>query len=932
MEVANPRGARALFVTVLVVAISAVAAWWIDGAGPAPASFDADSSTTSAAATAPTSSAGAAAPQPSEPPADAPASDPLPARTTTTTPASAPREFLVRGRCVDEHGHPLADCLAALIRGIANTKAGEAWRQQNPGQKPPPPNFARTTADGLFAIAMESDPSFLVYVRLERPGCVPAHAMLDMPTPGAELELGDVVLWPGVRVVGTVTFDDGRPCPNSKVILQDHDATHAPQEGHVVPVPHVYIEARTRDDGTFEFHDPVRPCTWNVDAREAGHHPFPLEVKTDLARPIETVAVVVEAPILERAITGRVTDPQGEPVAGANVNAALQGPGVPPRPVRTAADGTFSIAPLRSTGVLPVRLMASKGSRMTSQVAEPVAWGTTGVELVLQGRPTVTLRVTDESGTPIEDYVVLTGPGRLANYVRGRPLETPFDTQKGPHLDGRCEVQPLHQGEETVRIDFPKEAARASCLVTFQSADSLGKQIDVLAPRGADVTVHVVDASGAAVAGTTLAFYDLLGEALLPEMDEGLERMLPSILHRSPTPRAVLLCHEGTDADGKVRVQLPTGVDIGFMAEGPGHIPLTQALGPIAPGTTRTIVVRRGARLSGRVGPESLLVAARQRAGLTPFAEWPPAKRPRILLMPPGTEIAALAPMRKEKNGIELAADGTFDADGLVAGTFDAVLRSAPHTDPVGTQPIAYMLGTVHLADGAAAELVVDVDVQVASRGSFRLLCNGAPLAHCMLLVQTSPPTRCRTDAEGRFSVEAAKGSYAVLVENSPSTFDVQLLSETLAVLPQTGSETVDIHCRAAMVKFRALDATGSPLGGKPVRAKVPGTPELWLQLGYTDPNGRIERWMRVGPHELEIRIGREPTEEELAEERRRLAELTAGQKPQPTAQQSPDAMERAVRQFAEYRVMETSPWHPLGSFVVESELPAELELRMPER
>ncbi|MEQ1634586.1 MAG: hypothetical protein ABL997_19565, partial [Planctomycetota bacterium] len=271
-------------------------------------------------------------------------------------------------------------------------------------------------------------------------------------------------------------------------------------------------------------------------------------------------------------------------------------------------------------------------------------------------------------------------------------------------------------------------------------------------------------------------------------------------------------------------------------------------------------------------------------------------------------------------------------ADGLVAGTFDAVLRSAPHTDPVGTQPIAYMLGTVHLVDGAAAELVVDVDVQAASRGSFRLVCNGAPLAHCMLLVQSSPPTRCRTDAEGRFSVEAAPGSYPVLVENSPSTFNVQLLSETLAVLPQTGSETVDIHCRAAMVKFRALDATGSPLGGKPVRAKVPGAPDLWLQLGNTDPNGRIERWMRVSPHELEIRIGREPTEEEIAEERRRLADLMAKQPPQATGQQGPEAVERTARLFAEYRVMATAPWHPLGSFVVESELPAEFELRMPVR
>lgn len=925
MKEPTPRGALAVVLVVLAVAGVAVAAWALGGGAidaAMPAAAEAPSAKVEVAEGGTTSEPTAPAPQPFE---DG-------ARRDAAPRTAGPGEFLVRGRCIAEDGVPIADCSAVLIRGIARTEAGNAWRAQHPGTEPPAPALAHTSGDGTFAIAMEANPAFAVFFRAVRSDLVPAHAELATPPAGAEIDLGDVVLWRGVKVVGTVRFDDGKPCANTRVVMQNHAPEHAISRSSIRPLPHTWVSASTDEHGAFEFTDLLRHSTWQLDATEAGPHPRPLVVQLQASRPVETVSVVVEAPQTHRAITGRVLDEGGTAVANAVVGAVAE-KGLPAVPsVRSAADGTYVLLPLRTTPASPARLIASTRNKQSEKDPQPVAWGSSGIDLVLRAMPSTSLRVTDEKGQPIADYRVqldVLAPGQR---TWGSPSYMSRFGPTGPFVDGICELGRLPARPTTIRVDFPAEAVRAPRFVDFDVQDGVMQQVDAVAPRGADLELRVVDGNGTAIVGTRLQLCDQRGDALEPEaLADPSARSLWSAPAR--VPRALVLCEATTDAEGLARVLVPTATIVGVVALGPGHRASVHSLGLVAPGTSTTLVVRRGASLTGRVGPKQVLDWARGFANVAPFAEWHESERPRIVLQSVGIAPGTLPGRWTEVVGASVQPDGSFAAEGLEPGTFDAWFLTPPHVGVSGHQGLSHLLGPVTLAEGAETRLDREIDTVLPASGTFRLLCNGTPLANVTIVVRTDPPTRARTDAAGRFSVTAAPGHHSVVIASDPEGRPVQLLSETSLVLPGRDADAVlDVVCRAAKVELTVLDAAGLPVTGLPVRARPDRDPTHSAYLGITDQNGRASQWLGLGVHELEVRIVREPTEAEVEAELRTIEERAKANPAQGLPSTSRADLVRGARAFAKARLHESTPWQPLGLLVVESEAAVSIERRLTAR
>jgi RNA polymerase sigma factor (sigma-70 family) len=425
--------------------------------------------------------------------------DPAPA------PAAATNAITVGGVVHDEAGKPIAGVSVRLD-----------WLEPNPGRPPAKDGSpsrsrrratVRTDADGRFQYSpVRTDDPSTIHVALQQKDFV--------SEPGATAKSGQVfdqtaefVLVRGVVINGAVLNQNGEPIAGAKVTTNGSR----------------YSTDKTRDtttdaQGHFTL-PPTKPETTALTVTAKGHGPELQRV--DVAEGMPAVNVTLPPPL---TIRGHVLDPDGKPVANADVSVrrwrnadslAWQG--------HTDSEGRFAMpdAPADSVefeiskagyqsliGDRDASLSAGDGEKTFTMHPQPVARG----------------QVVDaDTGEPIAKFNVIVG----WVFWKGHPPFWMFDKAK-PFTDGNYQLT-MDGHSEVLAYHIRVEADGYTPAVTegFQTSGTF----DMALHKGADVRGRVIDPDGKPVAGAQVIL--ALPGAQVDLLDARLERASEERLFQS---------------------------------------------------------------------------------------------------------------------------------------------------------------------------------------------------------------------------------------------------------------------------------------------------------------------------------------------------------------------------------------------------------------
>ncbi|MBL8842734.1 MAG: sigma-70 family RNA polymerase sigma factor [Planctomycetes bacterium] len=548
-------------------------------------------------------------------------------------------------------------------------------------------------------------------------------AALQAALPGvvASLRVAPAPLSNEARIVtGRVVDAAGQPIEGATVELQERP--DAPASGGATRL------ATTAADGSYAF-DAVAAGRYELVARETGLTRVRRRVEIDVRSPFDRGATLVLFPA--RAVTGRVVDTAGEPIAGAQLLAfdeTLFDRFAWPETV-SGGDGRFTL-----DGVPTCRVWLTVVAHgHAKQLVGPVAAGSAAVAefgdvtLVAEPPATLDLRVMDVAGQPL-------GDARLGYTLEGKE-HTEFSYFRMASAlkslaipaDGHLVTDALPSGRYQFQVWSPTSRFDS---IRFDAA--LAPGVTTLREQRASFTRGAVqfhgtlhDASGAPLAGRVLAFAPAAwSEPFLvtTAADGSFEAAAPVAAGRS---FAVWLEHSG-DGEGE--------------AAGVGEV-LLGAAAPSAvvevlcsPSVPLALVATRAAALRGRVVHD----------------DGTPAVGARLVLEPLGATIGDGA---AESSPCEATTDldGTFEFRNLVPGEPAVRLRVACG----GLGAFVTLPDHHELAAGATIEglrLVLPRLASIAGR-----VVDGAerPIAGAIVTCRRgSDPLRTVSAADGSFRFE----------------------------------------------------------------------------------------------------------------------------------------------------------------------------------
>jgi RNA polymerase sigma-70 factor (ECF subfamily) len=293
----------------------------------------------------------------------------------------------VEGRCVDEHGAPIAGASLRVIDELPFIESAHG-----------------ASGEVAFELDLDTD-SRLIDLVASSPGRATVFLEARLYR-GESTHLGDIVLAPAGTVAGYVRFDDGRGVPDAHVQITDPEMRWSPEAARRrgPEVDRAVPEARTGSNGYFEIAGAAVGSARVWAGLEGMRFSFtdPIEISGgERNDDLELVLVPLER---EDVIEGVVLDPDGNGVA-ADIRYEWKAPG------RSGSAGIWS----DEEGFFSLKLPARVPTHLTASAPED-GWGNIRIEDVQPGTldvvfqfeeaRTTTLRVRSASGVPVERYGV----------------------------------------------------------------------------------------------------------------------------------------------------------------------------------------------------------------------------------------------------------------------------------------------------------------------------------------------------------------------------------------------------------------------------------------------------------------------------------------------------------------------------------------------
>ncbi len=733
------------------------------------------------------------------------------------------------GIVVDEAGRPVAGAsLRAAPSSIPRRNQSQAsWSSGG---------FVHSAASGRFRLAALA--AGVTYeLRAEREGFAPSRQELPARRPGAPGPEIRVVLHPGRTAFGRVIEGGRRPVAGARVSLQPTPAPDLWNRIRQARNPLRFPTATTDASGRFEVRS-LPPGSFDLEVRAHGFAPLTVPaLAIPAGQGVTDLGTVQLAP--GGTVHGVVVDPQGEPVADAEVQAKgadrdgalfrlFPASDAGPEGTVTAADGTFTLEDLSpgvaldltvthpgyGPGAAPgvavpsedtVRVVLQPASRVSGHVTGPDGKPVAGAEVALReesarvlGDPFVRLpprsphqEVTDDEGAfsfadvaPGAFQIAAAAPGHQRALLKG------LEAKPGQDLSGiAILLSPGATVEGTVR-----------------STD--GKPVE-------DAEVSVADGSSGDSSQTST---DADGYYRIEELPPG-----PHTLEaRANGYRRAVRDVEATVETRGVDFQLDRGLEVSGRVVDETGSPVPDAGVDLSgrPGPPQSAVSDGDGsfRLSGVEDGTYRLTAGKKEYGTAekdltvadaPVSEielrLSPAREGAIVGQLTGLEFSQLAHARvwaDSGNGFgAVDAEGSYRIDHLAPGDHK-VLATVPDT-PLHAE------GKVTLADGAT-EARLDLHFGGGHTLTGVVLRNGEPCPGASLVLSNSEHVlRAATDLQGELRFEGVEdGGYELRAGTASGVWH----REDLTV---SGDQTIRVEMHTASLSGRVVDATdSSPVSG----------------------------------------------------------------------------------------------------------------------
>lgn len=391
------------------------------------------------------------------------------------------------GQVITENGLPIVGAEVALFPSLTGAAAEQDFEVKE--------NFgAATDARGIFTLHDLPPGTYYLAAR--------AQTFPELLVPGIEisaggppLDLGTLVLVPGVRLAGRVVDGDGEPVAEAQLSLRNADGEQIVVQRAASPW---FASALSRQNGSFDFDGLPRDARLTMVVSADGYLPRSLPVTT--GQDDRRLRIELDT---GGWIAGEVRDGRGGPAAGARVTAE-SGPGLRrlskwvSRDAESDPDGRFVVS-----GLPPgdYEIVAVSGRFKSEPILREVtSRGLAGLDLQLAARTSLEVTVLDPSGVAVpRAWVTATSGSASGGPRRAFAATAPSGLAVLEPLDGGTyRVSAQHSDYDTVErvVEVPARGAEILELA-FER-----RQEDDRYP----ISGRVVDAAGLPVAGARVGF------------------------------------------------------------------------------------------------------------------------------------------------------------------------------------------------------------------------------------------------------------------------------------------------------------------------------------------------------------------------------------------------------------------------------------------
>jgi protocatechuate 3,4-dioxygenase beta subunit len=383
------------------------------------------------------------------------------------------------GRVVDSRERPVAGARVAL-RPVESDREGVSEFFFDDPQE-----FRATTdAQGLFSIDRLPPGTFNLAVAAQgfAPMTVPGIDIAGAGRPAGRVDLGTVVLPPGVEVRGIVVDPEGKPVEGAMVELQSESFGIASWVGGDSADSSVQT---TGADGRFGFSSLRSGDRVGLSVRKQGFlqsAPHTVETPTD-----EPVRIVLQR---GARVAGRVIDERGNPVQGAWLMLSTRTGGfgdVPSGDAMADDQGRFEFAAVQP-GKLTLTANADGYLQEEVEVEIP-ARGLENLRVSLRPGASIVGRVLGPDGGPVPGAQVQLVPDDAGNVIALQPGQTDGS--------GSFRLRGVPEGPRSLVVEHPAHPRTVKDLEVRPGEN----RIEIQLGAGHEVRGRVVDSAGRPVSG-----------------------------------------------------------------------------------------------------------------------------------------------------------------------------------------------------------------------------------------------------------------------------------------------------------------------------------------------------------------------------------------------------------------------------------------------